>query len=233
MNVLVLLAFLSSVVAQSSFKIHHRIFHPSLQPFPYTERGTLIITGHSATFQPSPSIPNDFAAFFDLLQSLESPEHALYQVALGNAGDDQWDFSSVKVCHLHTMSTDSLHLHFPDYLSTEPFAMDYFVSPTPHDGSCPQLAKRKGKSQAMNTSPFHAFTAGGLSLNTTIFLKKPIAPPLPELRTPPPLTPEGEVVQPVPERSFLQKYWMYLAAVLVALLLSGGPEEEQPRQGAK
>jgi len=39
----------------------------------------------------------------------------------------------------------------------------------------------------------------------------------PELRTPPPLTPEGEVVQPVPERSFLQKYWMYLAAVLVAL----------------
>lgn len=104
MNVLVLLAFLSSVVAQSSFKIHHRIFHPSLQPFPYTERGTLIITGHSATFQPSPSIPNDFAAFFDLLQSLESPEHALYQVALGNAGDDQWDFSSVKVVRLIILS---------------------------------------------------------------------------------------------------------------------------------
>lgn len=104
MNVLVLLAFLSSVVAQSSFKIHHRVFHPSLQPFPYAERGTLIIAEHSATFQPSPSLPDDFAAFFELLQSLESPEHALYQVALGNGGDGQWDFSSVKVVRLIILS---------------------------------------------------------------------------------------------------------------------------------
>jgi hypothetical protein len=28
---------------------------------------------------------------------------------------------------------------------------------------------------------------------------------------------EGEVIKPVPEKTFLQKYWMYIACVLVAL----------------
>nr|GAT59943.1 predicted protein [Mycena chlorophos] len=33
----------------------------------------------------------------------------------------------------------------------------------------------------------------------------------------------------LPERTFFQKYWMYGAAILIALLLSGGPEEEQKK----
>jgi len=39
----------------------------------------------------------------------------------------------------------------------------------------------------------------------------------PELRAPPPLTPEGQVVTPEPEKSFLQKYWIYILAVMVVL----------------
>lgn len=39
----------------------------------------------------------------------------------------------------------------------------------------------------------------------------------PELRPPPPLTPEGQVVTPEPEKSFLQKYWIYILAFFVFL----------------
>ena len=39
----------------------------------------------------------------------------------------------------------------------------------------------------------------------------------PELRQPPPLTPEGQVVTPEPEKSFLQKYWIYILALMVIL----------------
>lgn len=37
----------------------------------------------------------------------------------------------------------------------------------------------------------------------------------PELRSPPPLTPEGQVVTPEPEKSFIQKYWIYVLAFVV------------------
>ena len=39
----------------------------------------------------------------------------------------------------------------------------------------------------------------------------------PELRAPPPLTPEGQVVTPEPEKSFIQKYWIYIAGFLIVL----------------
>ena len=41
--------------------------------------------------------------------------------------------------------------------------------------------------------------------------------PRPELRSPPPLTPEGQVVTPEPEKSFIQKYWIYILAFMVVL----------------
>ena len=39
----------------------------------------------------------------------------------------------------------------------------------------------------------------------------------PDLRPPPPLTPEGKVVTPEPEKSFLQKYWIYILAFMAIL----------------
>jgi hypothetical protein len=74
----------------------------------------------------------------------------------------------------------------------------------------------------------------------------------PELRTPPPLTPQGEPVQPVPEQSFIQKYWIYILIALGALgesrsydlyvrfthtlsavLTGGGESEEVPKEGGR
>lgn len=40
----------------------------------------------------------------------------------------------------------------------------------------------------------------------------------PELRQPPQLSETGQPVAPAPEKSFLQKYWMY---IMLALLLFG------------
>ena len=39
----------------------------------------------------------------------------------------------------------------------------------------------------------------------------------PELRAPPAVTTDGEPVKPVPEKTFLQKYWMYLVPLLIVL----------------
>jgi hypothetical protein len=50
----------------------------------------------------------------------------------------------------------------------------------------------------------------------------------PELRAPPPLTATGDPVVQVPEKTFLQKYWLYLVIALGAVrtlhfLFSMGP----------
>ncbi|PSS37366.1 hypothetical protein PHLCEN_2v843 [Hermanssonia centrifuga] len=61
-----------------------------------------------------------------------------------------------------------------------------------------------------------------------------LAPTLPQLRTPPPLTAEGKPFEVPHEKTFLQKYWIYIVVALVALALSpGAPEEEEGQGGAK
>lgn len=39
----------------------------------------------------------------------------------------------------------------------------------------------------------------------------------PSLRVPPPVTVEGKPVEPLPEKSFIQKYWIYMVVALFAL----------------
>jgi len=39
----------------------------------------------------------------------------------------------------------------------------------------------------------------------------------PELKVPPPLTPEGQPVQPVQEQTFFQKYWMHIIGILLLI----------------
>lgn len=55
-------------------------------------------------------------------------------------------------------------------------------------------------------------------LNLMLFMKQhPMHAFRPELRMPPPLSPEGQPVQPPQEKSFVQKYWVYMAIGLVGL----------------
>ncbi|KAG6336687.1 hypothetical protein ID866_2394 [Astraeus odoratus] len=99
---------------------------------------------------------------------------------------------------------------WPVSIMKGPFALDYFVSSVSPNGACPSPSETP-KSYPAN--------------NTTVLVKSPHSPPSPRLRAPPPLTPDGTPVAPVPEKSFLQKYWIYIFVVFAALMLSAPPEE--------
>ncbi|KZT42886.1 hypothetical protein SISSUDRAFT_1040745 [Sistotremastrum suecicum HHB10207 ss-3] len=135
---------------------------------------------------------------------------ARYQLALERPSDkdsNSWDLASVYLCHLSSAVSDTIVVHEFDGV---PYALDYRVTPVPRDGSCPSLVS-------------------SISIpNTTISFSSARVPPSPALRAPPPLTPEGQVVPPVPERSFLQKYWVYIAIFVGVMLFASGPEEEAP-----
>ncbi|KAJ7094641.1 hypothetical protein B0H15DRAFT_132024 [Mycena belliarum] len=208
--------------ADSSFQIYHRIYEPTQPETAFTPRGTVLVPANGdPSFRPSQTLAQDLTQFATALQTVKG---ALYQVALereGAGAAGQWDIASaVKVCHLHQATSETILLHTT--LGNTPFALDYFVAPIPHNGACPKSSKAP--------SPLLSFAGNVAELNTTVVLKSPRLPPLPELRVPPPLTPEGEPVVPVPEKSLFQRYWMYGLAILVALMLSGGPEEESGKK---
>ncbi|KAH9482376.1 hypothetical protein JR316_0004476 [Psilocybe cubensis] len=228
MKLPVLAAFLS-VANAAELVLHHRVFHPDLPSQQYRKRSTVSLD--TATAEHVPTFAQDLAAFADAVRTLDRDAEVLYQVALEHEGDSSealWDYSSVKACYLSKATADTILLHLPSGQDNSPFAIDYFVSPIPHDGSCPQT-KSKTSSPA---SSLKAFSNKVQRLNSTVLLRQPTTPPLPELRAPPPLTPEGQVVKPVPEKSFIQKYWMYIVAVVLVLAVGSGPEEpEQPKRG--
>ncbi|KAF6750753.1 hypothetical protein DFP72DRAFT_909923 [Ephemerocybe angulata] len=216
----VLLAFAAHVHA-AQFTLHHRVVHPSLQDAPFLERGTLELSGSSAHIASASTAAQNLVLFEQQLHSAKDKSGALYQIALQQPGtaasQGEWSISSVKVCHLGAATSQTLFV----YLSEDgsPYSINNFVSPIPHNGACPSPSP---------DSPLRDFAGRITSLNTTILLRTPSSPPSPELKTPPPLTPEGEVVQPVPEKGFFQKYWMYITIFLVAIMLTGGgPEEGQ------
>ncbi|KIJ70088.1 hypothetical protein HYDPIDRAFT_164245 [Hydnomerulius pinastri MD-312] len=225
------LLFSTSTNAQSSTQdepellhIHHRVVHPNLPITPWSELGSVALpTLHSISpfgtptkLVPSDSLLDDLVEFAETIDP--SLEGAMYQVALERPGvsDAVWPVSVVKACLVPSSTSSSLNVHFS--ASGVPYAIDYFVSPVPHDGSCPP------PSETRKTYPAY---------NTTVFLTSPRQPPLPELRTPPPVTPEGEPMAPVPEKSFVQKYWIYMVIVLGALLISGPTDEPAGNGGAK
>ncbi|KAJ7507947.1 hypothetical protein B0H11DRAFT_1969434 [Mycena galericulata] len=210
----------ATLVAADSFPVYHRLYEPNQPETHFTTRGTIHIpaNGH-ASFEPSPTLSQELAQFAEALQTVKG---ALYQVALERSGDviaRQWDTSAVKVCHLHQATSEAFILHATH--EGQPYALDYFVSPTPHNGACPKKSKAA-------SSPLRSFADNIGTVNTTLEVRSSRLPPLPDLRVPPPLTPEGAPVVPVPEKSLFQQYWMYGAAILIAIMLSGGGAEEEP-----
>jgi len=126
-------------------------------------------------------------------------------------------YSSVKACHLHQANAESWIIHATD--DDVPFALDYFVSPIPADGTCPQ-----GKLPWLDLLQ---------TMNTTILFKRPTIPPHPVLRLPPALTAEGEAVQPPPQKSFIQKYWLYIVGFLLVMVVASPEDPDQPRNNGQ
>ncbi|KAJ3739509.1 hypothetical protein DFH05DRAFT_1463856 [Lentinula detonsa] len=206
--------------ATSNVKIHHRVFAPGIPEYPFVERGVIDSSG----LRPSSSLSQHWLDLENVLENLISnPKvdlgRVLYQVALEREDSDR-DISSVKLCHIPLITSNSIILHIPHSAEiSTPHAIDYFVAPIPDDGGCPRL----GSDSVALASPFQVLSR----LNTTIIHRTATLPPLPQLRTPPQLTAEGAPVQPPPEKSFIQKYWMYIFAILFALMMTGGGSEEE------
>ncbi|PPQ99030.1 hypothetical protein CVT24_003590 [Panaeolus cyanescens] len=244
MRVSILWACISTVSATIS--LHHRIFHPDLPALSYIPRATVdLSTGQLTSEQ---DLPEHFAGFIEALQTVDNPENTLYQLALEHEYDTAealWDFSSVRACYLAQATSQTIVLHFPSSNKAGPHALDYFLSPINHDGTCPLTNLG---STVSTVAALESFSKSISNLNTTILIRNPTIPPSPELRSPPAISAEGEVVKPPPEKSFIQKYWMYMVAFLLVVreycrtfqichLLTmdlykvvAGPEEEAPKR---
>jgi len=231
---LIVAAAVFLAVVDANINLYHRVLHPSISDLPYVHRASVSFSSDSIPIVvPSPQLHDALVSFSEMLETLQHADDAWYQLALQHEGDTStalWDLSSVKICHLDKASSETLILHLPNAQNHNPFALDYFVSPIPHDGSCQDQHHGKSKKGPTPSDCLRNFANNIQNLNSTILLRTSDLPPLPELHAPPPFTPEGEVVQPVPEKSFVQKYWMYIAALFLILLLGGGSEEQQPRR---
>ncbi|KAH9899817.1 hypothetical protein C8Q73DRAFT_335218 [Cubamyces lactineus] len=245
---LLLAALFLSANAAPELRIAHRVLHPSLPAAPFVDRATVLLSGSgpaaTARLVPSETFAHEI---LDYSRTVEGSKDALYQVALEHPGDadqSQWAISSVLAvspfpsrpllicdhraldnparshrvcCHLPQSTSESFTIHLDQ--NGNPFSLDYFVGPIPHNGACPKKARKA----AAQSSPveFRPIT------NTTVALRSPSFPPLPQLRVPPPVTAEGKPVEPPKEKSFLEKYWMYIAIALVAMVLAPAPAEEE------
>ncbi|KAI0003100.1 hypothetical protein BJV74DRAFT_572028 [Russula compacta] len=221
-----LLLIFSAATPLHAFQLHHRILHPSLPQLSFHNRASILsdVAGNPR-IDPAPTFQSDFAAFAEAAHVTD----ALYQLALDPGSDSPWLISSVKACHLVDTANEHIILHLPHPGGT-PFALEYFLDSAPFDGTCP---------------PGRPSLA--LPQNVTITISVPKRPPLfvvivlmsdqiphcnpfyrPHLRVPLPLTSTGDPIVPEPEKSFLQKYWLYIVIALGALLIA--PGEEGPRE---
>ncbi|KAG5651971.1 hypothetical protein H0H81_006786 [Sphagnurus paluster] len=198
---------LAAVAQGAQLNLYHRIYHPSAAAAPFSKRATIQIAENSTvSFQLSIQFAQDLFSFAEALHTVKDKSLLLYQVALEPGAEtpqSQWHISSVKACHLPKATAESLQLHVINPQSPTPYALNYFISPIPHDGACP---KSRSKS-------FDSFA----NVNSTVVIKASRLPPLPQLTTPPPISAQGEPIVPVPEKSFVQKYWMYMVGILLAI----------------
>lgn len=210
----------------AQYNLHHRVFVPGKpsDSSKYALKGTVDIdttTGSSfaASFTPVPTKYDQLLR--DFQKSIDEP-HALYQVALElpDYDENMWPMTSIKACHLPKASGERIWVHVSH--AGIAHALSYWLMDTPDDGTCPPSLSPVG--------------ARG-EWNSTVIVKSSLPAPVPQLRVPPPLTPEGNPVVPEVEKTFIQKYWMHLiGGFLLISFLAPIPEEEgqsgQQQQGS-
>jgi len=215
-----------------AFKLHHRLHHPSLPQPDFQQRAQILLDSAG-----NPRI-DPLQAHFDA----QAGKDALYQLALDTGTSDSlWLISSVKAvysfllfylqipspsftqCHLVSSANEHLILHLP-YPGGTPFAFEYFLDSTPSDGTCPPI-QASGPTLAL---PQNITITTTIPKRPPLFVLSPLSSPAhfssfyrPELRVPPPLTETGDPVVRAPEKTFVQKYWLYIIIALGALSASG------------
>jgi len=205
----------------SEVRIHHRIARGHGKPPSFTFRGTIDIDYETNTAK-------YIVADSGLLSLGNEPFHdcCLYQVALERPGfrEEDWTFTSTKACFLTTRVADSIAV----ILNRDgtPMSLNYDILGTASNGACPN-----SHTHAKNSHAHSRASQSAIFTNTTVSLTRPHQPPLPILKAPPLMTPDGKPVVPPPEKSLIQKYWIYAVPVLMLLLLA--PEEDPGASRAK
>lgn len=64
----------------------------------------------------------------------------------------------------------------------------------------------------------------------TLSIQKTVYPNRPKLARLPDLDPNTGKPAETENKSFIQKYWMYIVPILIILMFSGGSEEQQPEK---
>ncbi|KAG9100317.1 hypothetical protein FRC06_004259 [Ceratobasidium sp. 370] len=180
--------------------VHHRV-RALGSDAPFILKGTVLLTPAGPSYAPAASFRGQLIAW-----AQASETNTLYEVALQtDANPADWPRASTRLCYVTAAKEERLTMHRTR--AGDVFAIDYHLSSVPNDGACP------------SASPL--FLA-----NTEVQLKSPSSPFSPRLRTPPPLAPDGQPIMPVAEKSFIQKYWMYIVpALIILLVLPAGPED--------
>ncbi|KAK0551600.1 hypothetical protein OC845_002117 [Tilletia horrida] len=230
--------------AASPLVSHYTLFHRSLSTAAgntassWAPRAHITLTVRSTALEPY--LP-PLATYEDLLAAaggegsvqsgpLGKAEHAQpwsdwYQLALvpgegsqaqAHVRKDEGLLTSAKKCHLVSTSPtleDDLVLHLAS--SGSPIAISYSV---------PGLVLNSDACPLPQSGPYAKRWTVIEGVNTTVSVQVPSVAPEPPLRAPIPVKEDGTPEVPPPEKSFLQKYWMYLLPILIIMFIPAEAE---------
>ncbi|PWN51521.1 hypothetical protein IE53DRAFT_386107 [Violaceomyces palustris] len=218
-------------------------FSPPSKNFEEGSEEDLFVYSYSESGDPQ-------GAFFERLKAIvgkdvEGKDHpGLYQLLLvqgdvdglegrGDQDLERFNLRSVKGCHLNPVhlgpdgsflkdfliihpsgGSDPSHLRFTYKVDLSDAQMDQRGCPIP------EAATRKSTPPTTEDEGSHL-----KGFNTTLKVQLGQKFQRPKLRTPLPVKEDGTVEEPVKEKTFLQKYWMYLIPIAFLLILPPGGEE--------
>ena len=183
----------------------------------------------------------------------EDAKDLFYQVALQPEGGKEQLWTSVKLCHLrqsHQGLTDIDDELTLTVRSGDVVGLGYRIRDITLDASsCPvttstklnkiaaekrrqrqrQLSRRRSGKPASPPAPTPPAEA---VFSTTIRQLTGTKASKLQLKQAAPTNEDGTIVQPPPEKSFLQKYWMYLIPVVLLLIMPDGSDDGKD-QGAE
>ncbi|CAD6906202.1 unnamed protein product [Tilletia controversa] len=141
--------------------------------------------------------------------------------AIGRSQAEDGPLTSVKKCHLVSSSAtlrDELVLQLASSISgrsRRPTAIAY---------SIPGLILGSDACPLLESGPYAKRWTELEGVNTTLRVGSPVFAAEPPLRAPIPVKQDGTPDTPPPEKSFLQKYWMYLLPILILMFIPSEAE---------
>ncbi|KAJ3041131.1 hypothetical protein HDV00_009845 [Rhizophlyctis rosea] len=185
-------------VSQTPRKVD--VYH-SIDNGPFVLRGS-ITYDHTSTnkkahqFEPAPGVTP-----LEVAKASED-RNTIYRLSVRGEGVSKELNASAPLCLVYGAKfQDHFTLHVNE--RGQPWHVDYLLP----SADCKAVSQGPVKSQ----------------FKTQVTLLYPVPASRPQLEAIVQGTPDGK---PPPEKSFLQKYWMYLVPVLILLLLSGGDDQQ-------